>query len=106
MQDSSYKANFSLHALFTLQVSTAAIKQANKIMLHVTVIEKVIYIITTLTLPVITVKALFPAMAMVYSVWLIMDLAWLDQHFFLIKIFFETIFIPQRLEAFLIFSFF
>ena len=73
MQDSSYKANFSLHALFTLQVSTAAIEQANKIMLHVTVIEKVIYIITALTLPVITVKALFPAMAMVYSVWLIMD---------------------------------
>lgn len=66
MQDSSYKANFSLHALFTLQVSTAAIKEANKIML--TVIEKVI---TALTLPVITVKALFPAMAMVS--WLIMD---------------------------------
>lgn len=27
-------------------------------------------------------------------------------HFFLIKLFFEAIFIPQRLEAFLIFSFF
>lgn len=47
-------------------MSTAAIKEANKIML--TVIEKVI---AALTLPVITVKALFPAIAMVS--WLIMD---------------------------------